>query len=581
MGNEESMTINPELRKKAESKLDWSKIDEVKDEDLRKLVCELSIHQIELELQNEELMHIQNQLEQKNFELKFLYDFAPVGYCTLDGKGDVVKSNLTLANMLSENRSNLVTCSLFDFVDDEYKDALFLHLRSAFSLYDDSKKVCLLKIHDKQGVEKIVQLESTTLSSKKQTHTAVIDVTGREKAEERIRVDHEKLINILEGMEEVVYVADTASYEMLYLNGIAKRFWGNGVGKKCYEVLQNRTSPCPFCSNEKITSNLGESYIWEFKNEVNGHWYRCIDRLIPWVDNRMVRFELAVDITDRKKAEEVIAKKNKELKKLDLLKTNFINITSHEIRTPMTAIKGHIEMMANGLFGEVTLEQKKSLEVVLRNTNRLDALIDDVLDTSRLESGTMKFVTEKISVETMVNEAVETMQKQADTQQIEIRKLVGEGIDDLVVDRLRIAQVFVNLLSNAIKFSDRNGVVEFSAINQDDGVLFEVRDYGRGIPEDQLEKVFDLFHQVDCGMDRSVGGTGLGLTISQGIVMGHGGRIWVENNVGCGCVFKVVLPKTPVLDVEGSFKKIDVFNLRESVEQNTDDTVDSIGSCDS
>ena len=562
--------INPDLRKKAEGKLDWAKIESIEDDYLREVVCELSIHQIELELQNEELIQFQNQLEQKNFELKVLYDFSPIGYCTLDNHGDFVRLNLTLAKMLDVAREELENCSLYDFVDDMDKDILFSHLRSVFSNEGDSKKSCLLKIKGSDGAERIVQVESIYMSSKNQSHTAVIDVTQQQEAEEKVRVDHEKLINILEGMEEVVYIADPNNYELLYLNGTAKKFWGDRVGDKCYEVLQKRASPCPFCSNEKISANPGESYVWEFQNEVNRHWYRCIDRLIPWIDDRMVRFELAVDITDRKEAEEVIAKKNEELKKLDVLKSNFINITSHEIRTPMTAIKGHIEMMMNGLFGEVPEEQKKSLEVVLRNTNRLDALIDDVLDTSRLESGTMKFIAEKASVEGLMEEIVETMQKHADIRKIRIRKSVDEGVSDLVVDRLRIIQVFVNLLNNAIKFSDVDSIVEFSAINQDDNVLFEVRDTGRGIPEEQLETVFNLFHQVDSEMDRSVGGTGLGLTISRGIVLGHGGKIWAENNVDGGCVFKVVLPKVPVLDLEGAFKRINVFNLQDSVEKETD-----------
>ncbi len=124
-----------------------------------------------------------------------------------------------------------------------------------------------------------------------------------------------RLNAIADVIDDVIYVADPETYELLYVNKAAEKFWGkNVVGKKCHKVLQDRDKPCPFCSNKEIFGeNLGKTYIWEFQNEVTGYWFRCVDKAIEWVDGRMVRMELAGDINDRKVLEEDLRERVKEL----------------------------------------------------------------------------------------------------------------------------------------------------------------------------------------------------------------------------------------------------------------------------
>jgi PAS domain S-box-containing protein len=150
-----------------------------------------------------------------------------------------------------------------------------------------------------------------------------IDITKRKKAEVKLKQYQEdleqmvaertreleetqkELISMFDSMDEVIYVADPNTYEMLYMNNPAKKNWGDGVGQKCYYVLQKLDSPCPFCTNDHIFGDkIGKTYIWEFQNNLNNRWYRCTDKAISWSDGRMVRYEMAIDIHDRKKAEE-------------------------------------------------------------------------------------------------------------------------------------------------------------------------------------------------------------------------------------------------------------------------------------
>ena len=131
-------------------------------------------------------------------------------------------------------------------------------------------------------------------------------------SEEALEAERKQMLSMFDSMDEVIYVADPQTHELLYLNGPARKGWGDRVGESCYRVLQNRDTPCPFCTNDRIFGeNAGQAYIWEFQNTVNKRWYRCVDRAIRWSDGRMVRFEFAIDIHDSKEHEEMLEQAKK------------------------------------------------------------------------------------------------------------------------------------------------------------------------------------------------------------------------------------------------------------------------------
>jgi len=277
--------------------------------------------------------------------------------------------------------------------------------------------------------------------------------------------------------------------------------------------------------------------------------------------NPIGSINLGLDITDQKRYEEEIKRQNAELKRLNRIKTDFLNVTSHELRTPMVAIKGYAQLISDMSLGEITKKQKKALGVVLRNTNRLNKLVQDILDVSRLESGTMKFITEETDIGKMIKETVETMQSFANNMQIKINTILEDNIPFIIIDSERIKQVIVNLLNNAIKFSPCKSEINIYVKKEGDYVLFKVQDYGRGIPKNKIGKIFDTFYQVDSEKDRKImSGTGLGLAISRGIVVAHGGKIFVESKLGKGSTFSFTLPLKPVKDMEERFKKFNIFS---------------------
>jgi len=279
--------------------------------------------------------------------------------------------------------------------------------------------------------------------------------------------------------------------------------------------------------------------------------------------------ELEFELEYHKKAEGKIRKsqrkielQNIKLKKLNQVKTMFLNTVSHELRTPITAIKGYAQILLKGISGKINKEQQKNLEVILQNTSRLDILIKDILDISRLESGTMKFVTERTDVRKMILDSVETMHPYAKLKEIKINTEFEDHLPELSIDKNRIKQVLTNIINNAIKFSNDGSAIDVIVKKEQQSLLFEIKDFGRGIPRDKLKEIFDGFYQVDSGEDRTFGGMGIGLAISRDIILSHGGKIWVESTVGKGSTFKFTIPLTPVKDVEERFKEMDLFGLK-------------------
>ena len=254
------------------------------------------------------------------------------------------------------------------------------------------------------------------------------------------------------------------------------------------------------------------------------------------------------DITERKRMIEEsekyqweIEQQNIKLKELDHIKSDLFTVTSHELRAPMTYMKGYVQMLSMGSIGEITEEQKKNLEVVLRNINRLDCLIQDILDLSQLKSGTMEFVPEETNVQKLIDGVTEAMQSSADLKNIKINRELEENLPSLNIDSERIKQVIINLINNAIKFSHDGSIISIKAKKNVDDILFEVQDFGCGIPKDKQAKIFETFYQVDSSMNRSFGGAGLGLSISKNIIHAHKGKIWAESE-GNGTTMFFTLP---------------------------------------
>ncbi len=240
-------------------------------------------------------------------------------------------------------------------------------------------------------------------------------------------------------------------------------------------------------------------------------------------------FAFAHDITERKR--------------IDRMKDEFISTVSHEIRTPLTSIHGSLDLIGQGMAGDLPEKSKNLVEIARRNSARLRDLIEDMLDIQKIESGKMELDLKPLKLPQIVKFSLEN--NKSFGRQFNVEFVLDDVIPDIRVkgDENRLAQVMDNLLSNAAKFSSPKSSVEVSVTRHNGAVRVAVRDYGSGIPEEFRDKIFRKFTQADSSSTRVRGGTGLGLNIAKSIVEKHGGKIGFETEIDKGTTFYFELPE--------------------------------------
>jgi len=244
-----------------------------------------------------------------------------------------------------------------------------------------------------------------------------------------------------------------------------------------------------------------------------------------------------------------LSKMDEERRQLDKAKSEFLSITSHELRTPITPLKAQLQMLLQEYFGKLTDKQKESLDVILRNAERLNKIIDDFVEISRIEAARLRFAFRKTDLQETVMETVRFMEGFAKENNITLVVTSGE-LPIIEVDPDRISQVLRNLVHNAIKYSPSDSSIEINTELKKDYIRFSVKDQGIGLKSEDQIRVFEPFYQVEETLIRKYGGTGLGLTICRGIIEAQKGKIWVESKPGFGSTFYFTIPLTPVHEIE-------------------------------
>lgn len=365
-------------------------------------------------------------------------------------------------------------------------------------------------------------------------------ISIREKAESELKESEERLGAILNTVQTGIMIIDSQSKKIVDVNPAAEDIIENSgkqiIGSTCFDYFSIEKGICPITdlgqtldNSEYLLSNHRGEEVPVLKTATT-----------VTLNGRKHIIESFMDITNHKKAEESLKKANQELRKTEEFRTKFLNVASHELRTPLTPMIAQLQMITQGYFGELTEEQKKSLEMVLRNTHSLNRLTEDILDISRLESETMKFIMARTDLNDVIKGAVETMRPKAEEKGINIVMRLEKGLE-IVADMDRISQVIINLLNNAIKFTEEGGTIIVGMEDDENQAIIYVNDTGPGINDEDLKKIFKPFEQAITNKGRREG-SGLGLAICKGIIESHGGEIWVESEQGEGSTFTFILP---------------------------------------
>jgi signal transduction histidine kinase len=243
---------------------------------------------------------------------------------------------------------------------------------------------------------------------------------------------------------------------------------------------------------------------------------------------------------------------NTRLKELDRLKSAFLATVSHELRTPLTSIIGYSEMLAEGLAGPMNQEQVDYVRTIMDKGETLLKLISSILDISQIEAGKVRLLFEPVDVTEVVTTSLSSVKPQAQKKGVALEVKLAPNLPRLMADKDRLRQVVVNLLANAVKFTPKGGKVSVTLTDVSlqpelnvPGYRIIIEDSGVGIPQDQFDRIFHSFYQVDSSSTREYGGAGLGLAIVKSFIEGHGGAVRVSSEVNRGSRFTCILPVQP------------------------------------
>jgi len=378
-------------------------------------------------------------------------------------------------------------------------------------------------------------------------------------------------------MDALLYVSDLQTYELLHMNAYGRKLFGEEwQGQSCFHVLQRgQSEPCSFCTNARIVRD-GEAlppYVWEFQNTVTGRWFQCIDRSIRWPDGRLVRMEVAIDISDRKHTEELLQEANQMLSAVieaSPLAIVALDTTGRVTRWNPTAdqifgwteqdVVGHpnpavgpdqraefTDMLARLRRGEVvgrydTQRLRKDgtpVDVSISPAVLQGMMIQDLVDSARQEGGDIQLDRTPLPLRAFLAELLDQAGGMLDTERIRLD--APAELPPAHADPERLERIVLNLLSNALKYSPSDSTVTVSVRPQGSDLVVAVADRGTGIEPDDVPRLFERYFRARTG--RRSGGVGLGLHIARTLVEAHGGRIWVESERGVGSTFSFTLPR--------------------------------------
>ncbi|HBE80716.1 MAG TPA: PAS domain-containing sensor histidine kinase [Firmicutes bacterium] len=339
----------------------------------------------------------------------------------------------------------------------------------------------------------------------------------------------EEIQAILASMSEGVVATDITG-QISLINPAARELFnlnpGEGVGEFPYKVFPD----------SELSDIFHQVYVKGYPQEREIIW--------PGVMERVLQLRLAPirdDVNEVRGVVAVIGDVTK-LRQLETMRKDFVANVSHELKTPLTSIKGFIETLIDGAINQRETALK-FLTIIYQETERLNNIIHDLLDLSKMESGKTELKKKPINLNRLVEDIIVTVESRLREKNLELKRELQATIIHGDEDLLR--EVIINLLDNAIKYTPEDGSIQIGTHETSDGVVFYIKDNGLGVPKESLARLFERFYRVDKGRSRAMGGTGLGLSIVKHIIERHGGKVSVVSELGKGSQFSFLLPYVP------------------------------------
>ncbi len=361
--------------------------------------------------------------------------------------------------------------------------------------------------------------------------------------EQHLEHEVEQLRTVLDSLGEPAYVIDPTTHQILFANAPAESSLGPLQGRRCFEAIHGRRSPCEHCPCTHPKRADESTQEWEVSARGGERWFQMVNRPILWPDGRTVRLELSYDITDHKTHEQEVRRYSRRLesayrslqaKQKEL--EEFFYMVSHDLKAPIIAVAGFAQLLEDQARERLQAREKRHLERIVHNARQMEALLGDLLELSRV--GRRDELRERVELNALVREVLADLEPAAAARGIRLG--IAGRLPSVRGDRLRLGQLFTNLIDNAIKYmpAGRAGWVEVGWEPQRG--RFYVRDNGAGLPAEEHERIFQMFYRARASREQA-SGSGVGLAIVRRIAETHGGRIWVDSAPGKGSTFYLSL----------------------------------------
>jgi PAS domain S-box-containing protein len=545
--SDKGIRANPPLRQKAEE--EFFKMNTVKaipktEAGIMKLIQELEVHRIELEMQNDELRKARETAVSATDKFTTLYDFAPVGYFTINRDGTLFELNFAGANMIGVERSVLEDKNFGLFVTSDTRTTFKDFLQQIF--ITNTKQTCEVRLIKKEKPSIFVRLVGIVSDDKNQCLVAGNDISQEILTKQNLQASEVRYRRLFESAKDGILIIDAESGEIVDVNPylinkigysyeelLGKELWEIGIfrniaaSKEAFIELQNKKY-IRFEDMPLETKN-GKQINVEFVSNV----YLVDDKKVIQCNIR--------DITERKLVEGDLVKSEARLRELNASKDKFFSIISHDLKSPFNSILGYSDILLEQIREKNYEEIQEYAEIIQKSSVLALDLLVNLLEWSHSQSGRMKFNPEYIEFVTLIHEAMELSNHTAGQKSITILSELPLSVM-IYVDKAMINTILRNLISNAIKFTNPGGKIVISAKHIKDELVVAVHDNGVGMTKEIIEKLFRIEEVYSTIGTQNEEGSGLGLLLCKEFILKHDGKIWVRSQPGIGSKFYFTLP---------------------------------------
>lgn len=505
------------------------------------------------------------QLREAEERFRLAFDEAPIGVALVALDGRWLRVNRALCQIVGYSAEEMLTLGFQDITHPDDVGADIEHIRRLLAGSIETNQIEKRYIHADGHVVWIqlnVSLARDDRGLPLYFITQIQDITGRRATEEKVRSSEERFRGLMESAPDAMVIVG-AQGRIVLVNRQTEQMFGYDRGEllgQPVEVLipekfrpRHAAHRSGYIEDPKVRPMGAGLELFGVRSDGTEFPLEISLSPLETDEGRLVSAAIR-DITERKRAESIVLgalKRERELteslRELDRIKSDFVATVSHELRTPLTNIIGTIEMLAEGDYGELSPQQRRTVDVLDRNSHRLLDLIKDLLDLNHIESGGLGLQRTATDLGDLFERVQSQVVSLAANKRIALQFEATGELGSVVIDSHQVERALLNLVTNAIKFTPAEGRVSVRAERTGDHLNFVVADNGIGIPEHEQQHLFTRFFRSSVATENAIPGTGLGLVIVKHIVEGHGGTITIASSVGKGTTVTVSLPLEPAM----------------------------------